>query len=1360
MFFNKTRKKLNPRSAQTDLLRLFDENFYRTFCSNPAPHKTLFDQYMHDGWKLGYSPNALFDNDRYLANYPDVANAGMNPLFHFVMHGAAEGRQPNALFDPQYYWSLYGDVRAARVNPLAHYLAYGASEGRKPHPLFDPNWFAARHPGPRGQELATFLRTVHRDAHPLFSDDWYVARYPGCDADGKLPIEDFLMDGWRNGRQPHPLFDARWYLATNGDIAAAGINPLLHFLSSGHAEGRNPHALFDMAWFRKSNGKRARTHENALVAYLAAPASEALQPHPQFDAEWYIAQHEDRLASGEPPLMHYLRVGWKEGRDPSPNFDVGHYLSMYPDVRQSGGEPFTHYVTTGQAEGRFPEPANRKSWGCRPLDIPFELQKAPASLAGKDVCFFNTFTADGRVHGHVDYLLKALQQAGLTVVVIVATDGLTVPLPASFVEADGLIVRSNHGYDFAAWATAMVVCADVWSANSLVLCNDSIYGPTDPAALAAIIDRVRSSESDIVALTDSYEVRHHFMSYFTALTRSGLQKEEIRDWWGTVGSVLDKQIVINTYELFGVDAWRAKGAKIEVLFPTTTAAKPNNPTLAYWRDLLSRGFPFLKVQLLRDDLSKADPTGWQDELKAAPQLRRLIETHLSALGADKRRLQLKTAPAAANACHRPVPAPNRRFKRLTGIKTYYGASQGVRPRPETDLALEVPFGEPTAARLPDRVAAIMHIFYPDTLPDILTRLAYIPTQTDLYISTDTEEKRQEILGYGKEWQIEVRVLENRGRDIAPFLVGFRDIFDRYDVVLHVHSKRSPHEPRMAGWRDHLLDTLIGSREIVGSILQLLAKPEVGMVFAQHYPEVRRVLNWGFDFTLAQELLARLGVTLRQDYVLDFPSSSFFWAKTAALRPLLNVGLNWSDFPPEEGQVDGTIAHAIERSLPIVCEAAGFSWLKVGRSESINATTLVPVPQSDELAAAIWRVERRLTGNRIVSTVERAMLPELCFVTARRAPSTRPRLNLILPTLHPKHVFGGITTALKTFEAIADALGDTYDRRILCTTTHHDLPSALLRPAYRHIQLNDPNEDLPRTLLDLANPEIGDVPVRAGDIFMTTAWWTANCGMQLQDAQAAIFGAASKMIYLIQDHEVDFYARSSVSGLAQATYGRPNETIALINSEELARFMIDRYGLTDAQVVRYEPNPQVAANVTLKPRERLILIYGRPTVQRNCFNTLIAGLRIWQSLSPEQAGQWRILSIGESFDVGLADGVANFDVSGKLSLEEYGSVLSRAAVGVSLMASPHPSYPPLEMAAAGIATVTNRFENKDLTLRNSAFINIDHLTPEAVAQGLARAVAIAEPRIGQQFTGSPIVDIPCSLPTFKAESLAERLRSGL
>jgi Sulfotransferase family len=78
----------------------------------------------------------IFDADFYLEKYPDVRAAGIDPLRHYVEHGAAEGRKPHRLFDTTYYLRQRPEARAPGVDALVDFLEGGARVAN-PHPLFD-----------------------------------------------------------------------------------------------------------------------------------------------------------------------------------------------------------------------------------------------------------------------------------------------------------------------------------------------------------------------------------------------------------------------------------------------------------------------------------------------------------------------------------------------------------------------------------------------------------------------------------------------------------------------------------------------------------------------------------------------------------------------------------------------------------------------------------------------------------------------------------------------------------------------------------------------------------------------------------------------------------------------------------------------------------------------------------------------------------------------------------------------------------------------------------------------------------------------------------------------------------------------
>src|SRR5262249_4128889 len=114
----------------------------------------------------------IFDPFFYLAQYPEVALEGINPLLHYIMHGSRERRMPTPLFDTAYYAQK---AKLGSGDALLHYVQTGAATGLKPHPLFDGRYYS---------ELYTDVGKQH--INPLFH---------------------YQTWGGRECRNPSPLFD-------------------------------------------------------------------------------------------------------------------------------------------------------------------------------------------------------------------------------------------------------------------------------------------------------------------------------------------------------------------------------------------------------------------------------------------------------------------------------------------------------------------------------------------------------------------------------------------------------------------------------------------------------------------------------------------------------------------------------------------------------------------------------------------------------------------------------------------------------------------------------------------------------------------------------------------------------------------------------------------------------------------------------------------------------------------------------------------------------------------------------------------------------------------------------------------------
>lgn len=173
-----------------------------------------------------------FDSDWYLSRYQDVAAAGLDPITHYVLYGAAEGRDPSGDFSTNFYLQNNPDVKASGINPFRHYLEYGIQEGRRPK----PNGHEANASPGKASIYDEDISTIR--ASGLFDREYYLSRYPDVAKAGMDPVEHYVIHGANEGRSPRPDFDTWFYLRENPDVIIDKLNPFRHYIEKGRGEGR------------------------------------------------------------------------------------------------------------------------------------------------------------------------------------------------------------------------------------------------------------------------------------------------------------------------------------------------------------------------------------------------------------------------------------------------------------------------------------------------------------------------------------------------------------------------------------------------------------------------------------------------------------------------------------------------------------------------------------------------------------------------------------------------------------------------------------------------------------------------------------------------------------------------------------------------------------------------------------------------------------------------------------------------------------------------------------------------------------------------------------------------------------------
>lgn len=346
--------------------------------------------------------------------------------------------------------------------------------------------------------------------------------------------------------------------------------------------------------------------------------------------------------------------------------------------------------------------------------------------------------------------------------------------------------------------------------------------------------------------------------------------------------------------------------------------------------------------------------------------------------------------------------------------------------------------------------------------------------------------------------------------------------------------------------------------------------------------------------------------------------------------------------------------------------------------------------------------------------------EITPFTFRKADYENRRINLLVPSINAEHVFGGISTALKFFDTLVNALG--YDARIILTDAEPNKEAIKKYSGnYTFVKAEDDLKDK-KQIVPYSNRFNRSIPVSEKDYFLFTGWWTAYCCQDAYVGFESTFGMKpNTFLYFIQDYEPGFYSWSTKYLLADSTYKNDYPTIAIFNSMLLKEYFENNH-YHFAHSFAFDPVLNDGLRNALEKipeqvrKKKQILVYGRPGTERNAFNLVVAALKKWVFMQPD-IEEWEILSAGEMHrTVALGNGKELTSV-GKLSIEEYANMLEESYAGISLMCSPHPSYPPLEMSVFDVKTITNTYANKDLKEFNENIISLDNISPMNIAKHL-------------------------------------------
>lgn len=364
------------------------------------------------------------------------------------------------------------------------------------------------------------------------------------------------------------------------------------------------------------------------------------------------------------------------------------------------------------------------------------------------------------------------------------------------------------------------------------------------------------------------------------------------------------------------------------------------------------------------------------------------------------------------------------------------------------------------------------------------------------------------------------------------------------------------------------------------------------------------------------------------------------------------------------------------------------------------------------------INESIVNNKIVIDYT---IPEIKKIIPIKCQKTdKKRINILIPSLNKEKVFGGISTAMKFFEQFDN---QHYNKRIIITDTEMHEDDLEKYPDYLLID-NKKYSENKFQVVNIADSNNCNLLVAENDIFIATAWWTAYNIKNIIKWQKEEYKMKkyNSLIYFIQDYEPYFYPWGSRQACAESTYNFEIPTVAIFNSQELKQYFYEHnyefFKTYSFDPILNEGLKSHLLNDSEKKRKKQIIVYGRPSVARNAFEIIEESL-IKAFENRTDASEWKLISMGEDhYPAKINENITLISV-GKLTIDKYAEIMEESYMGISLMISPHPSYPPLEMSSFGVKTITNQYENKDMSYFNENIISVKQCNPDSISKEIIK-----------------------------------------
>ncbi|WP_447361547.1 rhamnan synthesis F family protein [Burkholderia vietnamiensis] len=829
--------------------------------------------------------NLIRDSEFFSAEtYDGQAHAreiGMDPALHYVLYGEKQGLMPSDKFDPVYYGERYPDIVAWGGNRLSHYIARGRAEQRYGLPVTDTEILPTNTLNPDKPTVLVIAHEASRTGAPILA--WNICRALRARAN----VVAVLM---RGGALEEPF----------AEVADAVVGPPIA-------------DVFNPADGRRFGHRLADTYKPLYVIANSVETRSLVPGLAEYGVPVVALVHE---FSGYTKPIGSLQRLYEQAAEIVFPADIVKRSSEndYPALR------LRHAHVLPQGPSEVPKSNMSKS----SVPLPRKTCSVKEKLRPEEAK--NSLLVVGM--GFVDW------RKGVDLFVSALT-----ALASRAPTVDVRFVWVGHGFkvsdrlDIASYLAEQVErsgIGDRFAFLDAVENVEDIYAEADVLFLSSRLDPLPNVSID-AALRGIPIVCFADASGMAEILMSDEATQEL------VVAHLDAGAAAIAIGKLATDRNRLKqlGTAVQKL----ARERFDMEKYVEHLDRLGRSAGIGTKQEREDARLISDANLFDAPIYLGPLTQSTsISTAIEMYVTQSSKIDYSRIPVSGAYTRRPVAGFNPYTyarARMVGSQTNrYGdpyahyLRQGSPLGPWKHPVLRVEELQHDSAPTNLRVALHAHFHYTDHVENLMHAVLANSHPCRLIITTDTDAKAAEINIITERYGLpaDILVLENRGRDIGPFVHVLGEIGDQYDVLGHVHGKRSLSTSNVnvdfgERWRVFLWQHLIGdSTPVMDMIIRAFHEElTLGLVF----PEDPHLIGWEENFEVAKDLAKRMQLKSLLPETIDFPVGTMFWARPAAIRRLLALELSPQDYPEEPLPTDGTMLHALERLLPIIVEDAGY-----------------------------------------------------------------------------------------------------------------------------------------------------------------------------------------------------------------------------------------------------------------------------------------------------------------------------------------------------------------------------------------------------------------------------------------------------